>query len=147
MTDVNKANRIICRNCGREDVPDWKDGLCITCARNKVLGNYPEKMEGPNKVDNKEPDETNAKSGATSTVYHGADEALIKSYRYFNQLSVWNLEGRIPVALEADKAKLQSDLLAIVEEADPNKSEPKPNSIYWGHILREKIKQYFGEEK
>lgn len=30
-------SKITCRNCGIENVPDWKDGLCITCARDKVL--------------------------------------------------------------------------------------------------------------
>ena len=33
----NPTGKITCKTCGRENVVDWKDGNCITCARDKIL--------------------------------------------------------------------------------------------------------------
>lgn len=37
---MNKPDtqKITCKTCGKENVSDWKDGDCITCARDKILG-------------------------------------------------------------------------------------------------------------
>ena len=35
---LSETQQITCKTCGVENVPDWKDGDCITCARYKILG-------------------------------------------------------------------------------------------------------------
>jgi len=37
----SETDKITCNTCGRKDVPNWKDGNCIKCARDKVLGATP----------------------------------------------------------------------------------------------------------
>ena len=46
------------------------------------------------------------------------EEILEKTYRYFNGVSVWNLEDRIPTALLADKAAITQAMLDIPELQD-----------------------------
>ena len=35
---LSETQQITCKTCSVENVPDWKDGDCITCARYKILG-------------------------------------------------------------------------------------------------------------
>lgn len=70
------------------------------------------------------------------------DEILSKSYRYFNQLSIWNLEDRIPESLISDKAQLATIIDQYFAEVIGDEIQPDDeHSEYWQPVvIRNKLR-------